>query len=320
MSEHMNPPSRISANYDLTVELPGMIMQNPVMTASGTFGYGEEYSHLYDINRLGALVVKATTIKPRLGNPSPRVVEAAAGMLSSCGLQNVGVDSFIADKLPFLKGLSVPVIVNVAADTIDDFVAVSEKLCRAGGIAALELNVSCPNVKQGGMSFGVDPTMVYKVVYEVKKVSSVPVICKLTPNVTDIVSIALAAEEGGADAVSLINGLLGMAIDVETRKPKLGNVTGGLTGPAIKPVAVRMVWQVASTVSIPVIGIGGITTAEDAMEFIIAGATAVQVGTANFFRPLAALEIIEGMRSYLQKQGIAHIRELRGSLQLPVLR
>jgi dihydroorotate dehydrogenase (NAD+) catalytic subunit len=319
MSDCMNPPGLTSANCDLTVELPGMVMQNPVMTASGTFGYGEEYSCLYDINGLGAIVVKATTIKPRLGNQSPRVVEVAAGMLSCCGLQNVGVDSFIADKLPFLQKLKIPIIVNIAADSIADFVIVSEKVSQAGGIAAIELNVSCPNVKQGGMSFGVDPVMVHKVVSEVKRVSAIPVICKLTPNVTDIVSIAVAAEEGGADAISLINGLLGMAIDVETRKPKLGNVTGGLSGPAIKPVAVRMVWQVAGAVSIPVIGIGGITTAEDALEFIIAGAKAVQVGTANFFRPMAALEIIEGIRSYLQKQGLTNIRELSGSLQLPPL-
>lgn len=317
MSDHTSPPSLTSTDCDLTVQLPGMVMQNPVMTASGTFGYGEEYSRLYDINKLGAIVVKATTIKPRLGNPPPRLVEIPAGMLCSIGLQNVGVDAFVSDKLPFLRKLSIPVIVNIAAESIDDFVTVAEKVSQAGGIAALELNVSCPNVKQGGMSFGVDPVMVNKVVSAVKKASTVPVICKLTPNVTDIVSIALAAEEGGADVISLINGLLGMAIDVETRKPKLGNVTGGLTGPMLKPVAVRMVWQVARAVSVPVIGIGGITTAEDALEFIIAGAKAVQIGTANFYRPLAALEIIEGIRIYLQKHGFSSIRELSGSLELP---
>lgn len=299
---------------DLGVELAGITLKNPVMTASGTFGYGEEYAPLIDLNQLGAIVVKAITKKPRQGNPPPRVVEVAAGMLSSCGLQNVGVDKFIKEKLPFLRAFQVPIIVNIAGESVEDFVAVVEKLQGTEGISAVELNVSCPNVKNGGMVFGIDPEMVWKIVSEVKAVSKVPVICKLTPNVTDIVAIALAAQDAGADAISLINALLGMAIDIETRRPKLGNITGGLTGPAIKPVAVRMVWQVAQAVSVPVIGIGGITTAEDALEFIIAGATAVQVGTANFFRPKATLEIIEGLKTYLLSRGYCSIRELKGTL------
>lgn len=305
-----------AANPSLQVDLAGIQLENPVMTASGTFGYGEEYGELFDLKRLGAIVVKATTKRPRMGNPYPRVVETAAGMLSSCGLQNIGVDAFITDKMPYLRETGIPVIVNIAGESEDEFVEVAQKLNATNGISALEMNVSCPNVKSGGMIFGRDPATVLRLVKAVKSVSELPIICKLTPNVTDIVEIALAAQEGGADAVSLINALWGMAIDVETKKPILGNVTGGLTGPAIKPVALRMVWQVAQAVSVPIIGIGGITTASDALEFIIAGATAVQVGTANFFRPRATLEIIDGIEAYLQNHGYSHIHELRGTLTL----
>ncbi|MEW5920259.1 MAG: dihydroorotate dehydrogenase [Bacillota bacterium] len=319
----MNKQTAASAtgtSVDLRVEMAGLVLKNPVMVSSGTFGYGEEYSRIYDINRLGAIVAKATTIRPKHGNPPPRVVEVVGGMLSCCGQQNVGLERFISEKLPFIRTLSVPFFANVAGEIVDDYVFIAEKLCAAGGIAALELNVSCPNLQQGGMAFGVDPAAVKEIVAAVKKISSLPVVCKLTPNVTDVVAIARAAEEAGADALSLINAPLGMAIDVETRRPKLGNVVGGLTGPAIKPLALRMVWQVAQSVSVPVIGIGGITTAEDALEFIIAGATAVQIGTANFFRPLAPLEIIAGMEDYLKKHGLDNIKELRGSLELPPAR
>ncbi len=308
--------NKVQGNPALQVDLAGVSLQNPVMTASGTFGYGEEYGGLFDLQRLGAIVVKATTKTPRMGNPYPRVVETAAGMLSSCGMQNVGVEVFIREKMPYLRQLGIPVIVNIAGESEDDFVFVANKLSVTEGVSALEMNVSCPNVQNGGMTFGRDPATVFRLVRSVKSVSQLPVICKLTPNVTDIVEIALAAQAAGADAVSLINALWGMAIDVETKKPLLGNVTGGLTGPAIKPVALRMVWQVAQAVSVPVIGIGGITTAGDALEFIIAGATAVQVGTANFFRPKATLEIIDGIEAYLQNHGYRHIDELRGSLEV----
>ena len=311
------PTVDILKQSDLRVDLAGISLKNPIMTASGTFGYGEEYNSLFDVRELGAIVVKAVTSKPRPGNPPPRIVESAAGMLSSCGLQNVGVDRFIIDKMPFLRSLGIPVIVNVAGQSVEDFVSLAANLSSTEGINALELNVSCPNVKDGGMIFGQDPEMVRQVVKEVKGVSKVPVICKLSPNVTDIKKIAAAAEEGGADAVSLINALLGLAIDVKTRRPKLGNVTGGLTGPAIKPVALRMVWEVARVVSVPVIGIGGITNATDALEFIIAGATAIQVGTANFFRPKATIEIIEGIIDYLNRNGYSDINQLRGSVILP---
>lgn len=301
---------------DLSVNIAGFKLKNPVLTASGTFGYGVEYSEIVDLNLLGGIVVKATTLRPRLGNPPPRVVETPAGMMSCCGLQNVGVDAFIREKLPLLRSYDTAVIVNVAGESVREFADVVARLEKAEGISAVELNVSCPNVKKGGMAFGVDARSVARITKAVKKVSSRPVIVKLTPNVTDIVSIALAAEEAGADAISLINGILGLAIDVQTRRPRLGNVTGGLSGPALKPIALRMVWQVARAVSIPVIGIGGISSAEDALEFIIAGACAVQVGTANFFKPRVTLEIIDGIREYLKQHGLRSINELRGTFQI----
>ncbi|MDA8351213.1 MAG: dihydroorotate dehydrogenase [Pseudomonadota bacterium] len=306
--------NNLQSVVDLSVEIAGLRLANPVLTASGTFGYGEEYASLVDLEELGGIVVKAVTLHPRPGNPPPRMVEVAGGILSSCGLQNVGVECFLREKLPYLHQFRVPVIVNVAGESVDEFVVLTERLNEGEGISALELNVSCPNVRNGGMTFGIDPSIVYGIVAAVKSVSRYPVICKLTPNVTDIVRIALSAEEAGADAVSLINAPLGMAIDVQTRRPKLGNVTGGITGPAIKPLAVRMVWQVAQAVRIPVIGVGGITTATDALEFIIAGATAIQVGTANFFRPNAMPEIIQGLRNYLVEQRCQSLRDLRGSL------
>lgn len=302
---------------NLSVDIGGLILKNPVMTASGTFGYGEEYGELFDLNELGAVVVKGTTLLPRVGNPPPRVTETPGGMLSSCGLQNIGVEAFIRDKMPFLRRHSTAVVVNVAGDSIEDFVEIARRLDAVPGVSALELNLSCPNVRDGGMTFGIHASTVARIVSEVKRVTALPVIAKLTPHVTDIAAIALAAEEAGANAITLINGLLGMAIDVETRRPKLGNVTGGLTGPAVRPVAVRMVWQVARAVKVPVIGSGGIVTAEDAMEMIIAGATAVQVGTGNFIRPRATVEIIAGLQAYLYRQGFTDINQLRGTVVLP---
>lgn len=299
---------------DMRVDISGLNLKNPVLTASGTFGYGIEYSEVVDLNMLGGIVVKATTLKPREGNPPPRLVETPGGMMSCCGLQNVGVDSFIKEKLPLLRGYDTAVIVNIAGESIMEFSEVARRLEDVDGISAYELNVSCPNVKMGGMAFGVDKRAVAKITKAVKRVSKRPVIVKLTPNVTDITEIALSAQDSGADAISLINGLLGLSIDVETKRPRLGNITGGLTGPCIKPVALRMVWQVSKAVSIPVIGVGGISSAEDALEFIIAGASAVEVGTANFFKPKVTLEIIDGIRDYLMRHRISSVEELRGSL------
>jgi dihydroorotate dehydrogenase (NAD+) catalytic subunit len=302
---------------DLSVELAGIRLKNPILTASGTFGYGEEYSRVFDVGALGGIIVKATSLKPRAGNPPPRLVETAAGLLGSCGTQNVGLDVFISEKAPFVRSLGLPAFVNVVGDSAEEFALIVERLEQVKGLAGYELNVSCPNVKSGGMAFGVDPVAVSEIVRATKEVSARPIICKLTPNVTDIVSIALAAEEAGADALSLINAPLGIAIDCETRRPVLGNITGGLTGPAIKPIALRMVWQVCAAVNVPVIGVGGIAGWKDAAEFIIAGATAVEVGTAFFFNPLVGLEIISGLRDYLDRHGMTSLEQLRGSIELP---
>lgn len=298
----------------LSVDIGGLILKNPIMTASGTFGYGEEYGELFSLDELGAIVVKGTTLRPKMGNPPPRLTETPGGMLSSCGLQNIGVEAFIRDKMPFLRRFNTGVVVNVAGESVEDFVEIARRLDEVPGVHALELNVSCPNVRDGGMIFGIQAHMVARIVREVKGVTSLPVIAKLSPNVTDIVEIALAAQEAGANAIALINALWGMAIDVDTRRPKLGNITGGLTGPAIRPVAVRMVWQVAQAVQVPVIGIGGIVTADDALEMIIAGASAVQVGTGNFIRPKAAVEIIKGLQDYLRQHGITDVNQLKGTV------
>ncbi len=287
------------------------------MTASGTFGYGEEYADYVDLNGLGGIVVKGLSLKPRLGNPPPRIMETSCGMLNSVGLQNVGVDAFIEEKLPFLRQYDVAVIANIYGESYQEYVRVAEKLSRVQGVHALEVNVSCPNVQKGGLSFGSDPKVAAEVTRRVKAQTDLPVIVKLTPNVTDITVIAQAVEKAGADAVSLINTLTGMSIDLKTRTPHLKNVTGGLSGPAIKPVALRMVWQVARKVTIPVIGIGGISTAEDALEFLVAGARAVQIGTANFVNPLATTEIIEGMRKYLHRYKLNKIGDIVGTLQVP---
>lgn len=298
----------------LSVDIGGLILKNPIMTASGTFGYGEEYGELFSLDELGAIVVKGTTLRPKMGNPPPRLTETPGGMLSSCGLQNIGVEAFIRDKMPFLRRFNTGVVVNVAGESVEDFVEIARRLDEVPGVHALELNVSCPNVRDGGMIFGIQANMVARIVREVKGVTSLPVIAKLSPNVTDIVEIALAAQEAGANAIALINALWGMAIDVDTRRPKLGNITGGLTGPAIRPVAVRMVWQVAQAVQVPVIGIGGIVTADDALEMIIAGASAVQVGTGNFIRPKATVEILKGLQDYLWQHGITDVNQLKGTV------
>ncbi len=290
-------------------------MNNPVMSASGTFGYGEEYAGYIDLNRLGAVVVKGLSLKPRLGNPPPRIMETASGMLNSIGLQNIGVDAFIEEKLPFLRKYDTAVIANIYGETYDEFKKVAKKLSSAKGVHALEVNISCPNVKKGGVCFGTDPKIAARVTRTVKDETGLPVIVKLTPNVTDIAAIAQAVEKAGADIISLINTLTGMSIDLKTRSPHLKNITGGLSGPAIKPVALRMVWQVIQKISIPVIGIGGIMTAEDALEFLILGAKAVQIGTANFVNPHATLNVIEGIKNYLIDHKIRDINDIIGTFQ-----
>lgn len=300
---------------DLSVSIGSLQLKNPVLTASGTFGYGLEFRRFGDLGALGGVVVKGTTLQPRAGNKPQRIVETAAGMLNSIGLENPGVDFFLTHYLPQLRDLGVTTIVNLAGNTIDEYCQLAERL-QQPGIAALELNISCPNVKAGGMAFGTSEEAVYQVVQAVRRHTKLPLIVKLSPNVTDIAAIARAAEAAGADAISLINTLLGMAVDIRTRRPILGNVVGGLSGPAIKPVALRMVWQVAQAVKVPIIGMGGIMTASDAIEFLLCGASAVQIGAANFVEPTTAWRVIDGIAEYLEQQGIASVRELIGSLQI----
>lgn len=314
--QRMEADNKRFSQEGLAVDLCGLILKNPVMTASGTFGYGEEYAPFCDLSRLGAIVVKGLSLEPRPGNPPPRIIETRGGMLNAVGLQNVGVRAFIERKLPFLREFDVTVIANIFGETIDDYRRVAEILTRAAGVHALEVNISCPNVKKGGVAFGAHPEAAAAVTAAVKGETGLPVIVKLSPNVTDITEIARAVAQAGADAVSLINTLTGMSIDIERRRPHLANVTGGLSGPAIKPVALRMVWQTARAVKIPVIGIGGISTAADALEFLIAGASAVQVGTANFVHPAATMEIIDGIRDYMRRHRIGSTKELIGSLQV----
>ena len=279
------------------VDIAGIKMRNPVMVASGTFGCGEEYSNFIDLNKLGAVVTKSVTLNPREGNPPPRLCETPAGMLNSIGLQNEGLKVFLEKQLPFISRFDVPIIVNVAGETIEEYVEVSRALSNQPKVKGLELNISCPNVKKGGMSFGIDPKATKDLIESVRLATKLPLIAKLSPNVTDITEIAKAAVSAGADALSLINTVMGMAIDIKTKKPKLATFTGGLSGPAIRPIAIRMVWQVAQVVDVPIIGIGGIMTAEDAYEFILAGAKAVQVGTANFVDVEASIKIIEGLKA-----------------------
>jgi len=301
---------------DLRVEVGGLRLRNPVMTASGTFGYGREFSHLVNLHRLGGIVVKGISLAPRPGNPPPRVVETPCGMLNAIGLENVGLDGFLERKMTFLRGCDTRVVVNILGDSVEEYGELAARLDGVEGIHAIEINISCPNVRHGGVAFGTVPEMAAAVTREVRRQTRLPLIVKLSPNVTDITLLARAVEEAGADGISLINTLLGMAIDPRTRKPCLANVVGGLSGPAIRPVAVRMVHQVARAVSIPVIGIGGITSARDALEFILAGATAVQVGTANLFQPDTAERIVEGIRAYLREQGEESIRAIIGGVRI----
>jgi len=306
---------KLKTNVSMAVEIGSLKIKNPVMTASGTFGYGEEYAEYVDLNKLGAIVVKGLSLKPRLGNPPPRIMETAGGMLNAVGLQNIGVEAFIAEKLPYLRDYDVAVIANIYGETYAEYSKVAGKLSSVKGVHALEVNVSCPNVKKGGLSFGSDPKAAAEVTCRVKGETNLPVIVKLTPNVTDIAKVAQAVEEAGADAISLINTLTGMAVDLKTRKPHLKNITGGLSGPAIKPIALRMVWQVVQRVAIPVIGIGGIMNAEDALEFLILGAKAVQIGTANFINPRATMDVIEGMHNYLINNKIEDINDIIGTFK-----
>lgn len=301
---------------DLSVEIGKLKLKNPIMTASGTFGYGEEFADFIDLNRLGGIIVKGTTLHHREGNPYPRMAETPSGMLNAVGLQNKGVDYFIEHIYPRIKDLDTRVIVNVSGSCIDDYVAVCEKLSPLDKVAAVEINISCPNVKQGGMGFGTTCSGAESVTSAVRKAYDGTMIVKLTPNVTDITEIARAVEAAGADAVSLTNTFLGMAIDVEKRKPMLSTITGGLSGPCIRPIAVRMVWQVANAVKVPVVGLGGIASGRDAIEFLLAGATAVQIGTANFVDPQVTVKAIDYIEDYLQRHQITSVRELIGGMEV----
>lgn len=301
---------------DLTTHIgEHLVLKNPVMTASGTFGYGLEYADLMDISRLGAIIVKGTTAEPRQGNPYPRMAETPAGMLNAVGLQNRGVNYFVDKIYPAIRSIDTAMIVNVGGSTVETYVECAEKIAALDDISAIELNISCPNVKQGGMGFGLCASSAAEVVRAVRRVYPRTLIVKLSPNVTDITEIARAVEAEGADAVSLINTLLGMAVDAEHRKPILSTVTGGLSGPCVKPVALRMVWQTAKAVRIPVIGLGGIASWRDAVEFMLAGATAVQIGTSNFVDPTVSLKVIDGIAAYCERHGFHHASELVGALE-----
>lgn len=303
----------MKGNIDLGINIAGISMKNPVMVASGTFGFGREYSDFYDINKLGAIVTKGLTPMPRPGNPPPRLWETPAGMLNSVGLENPGVEKFIEQEWPGLSTLSTPVIANIDGDTVEDYYQIARHLCSLEGLAALEVNISCPNVEKGGLTFGQDPESAYEVIKAVREATTLPIIAKLSPNVTNIQKMAEAVVSAGADAVSLINTLLGMAIDIHNMRPVFCRTFAGLSGPAVKPVALRMVWEVYEAVKVPIIGMGGIVTWEDAVEFILAGASAIAVGTASFVNPMAPLEIIEGLEEYLQNhEGINKIEHLIG--------
>ena len=307
-------PTKIKTKPGLAVDFAGIRLKNPVLTASGTFGYGEEYAEFVDLNQLGGVIVKGVSLKPIHGNPPPRIWETPAGMLNAIGLENPGVEVFINDKLPYLRKFDTAVIVNIFGYSLEDYVGVAGRLDGVPGVAGLEVNISCPNVKAGGIVFGTNLTAAFELLSAVRKATKLPVIAKLSPNVTDITEFAKAARDAGCDGLSLINTLLGMAIDVRCRRPRLANWTGGLSGPAIRPVAVRMVWQTAKAVSLPILGMGGIVTAEDALEFILAGASAVAVGTANFVNPRATADVIGGLECFLAEQGVADIRDLIGKV------
>jgi len=305
----------MSIKPDLTVNIGGVELRNPVMTASGTFGYAREFDHLVDLNRLGGIIVKGLSLKPTKGNPPPRIVETPCGMLNAIGLENVGIEAFVADKLPFLQRLTPPIIANIYGTREEEYVQLAARIDGVECIAAIEVNISCPNVKAGGMVFGVDPKAAFRVVRGIRNQTTKPLIVKLSPNVTDITQIALAVQEAGADCLSLINTITAMVVDIETRRPRLANITGGLSGPAIKPVAVRMVWQVAQVARVPVIGIGGIMKAEDALEYFIAGASAVQIGTANFINPHVTTDVIDGIERFMAERNIASISDIIGTLE-----
>ncbi|MBI2851263.1 MAG: dihydroorotate dehydrogenase [Chloroflexi bacterium] len=290
----------------------GLVLANPVMTASGTCGYGTEEGHFFDVQRLGALVCKGTTLEPRAGNPQPRIVETASGMLNSIGLENIGVKALIRDKAPVWAGWRLPVIVNIAGEKVEDYARLAEQLDGVSGVSGIEVNISCPNVKAGGAEFGTDPALAAEVTRAVRKATTLPVLVKLTPNTSDIVKVACAVAGAGADALTVINTLKGMAVDIAKRRPVLGNISGGLSGPAIKPVALYMVYQVAGAVKLPVIGCGGIATASDAIEFIMAGASAIEVGTAGFSNPRAPLDVLEGIEKFMLKEGIEDLSEIIG--------
>lgn len=296
----------------LEVKLPGLHLKNPIMPASGCFGFGREFSQLYDISQLGAIMIKATTLEPRFGNPTPRVAETPSGMLNAIGLQNPGLDKVLTEELPWLEQFDVPIIVNIAGTIVEDYVAVAEKISEAKNVKALELNISCPNVKKGGITFGTDPEVASHLTKEVKRVSKVPVYVKLSPNVTDIVEMAKAVEQAGADGITMINTLLGMRLDLKTGKPIIANQTGGLSGPAVKPIAIRMVYQVSQAVNIPIIGMGGIMSVDDVIEFLLAGASAVAIGTANFVNPYICPELIEVLPKRLTELGYQDVTECIG--------
>lgn len=308
--------AEINLTPDLSVKIGKMKLNNPVIAASGTFGFAEEYQGFFDVNRLGAIIPKGISLKPVIGNPPPRIFETEAGLLNAIGLQNPGVDVFIRDKLPFLRTLDACVIVNFFGNADKDYIELAERLDGLEGICGLEMNVSCPNMSKGGIVFCSDPNMTYDLVRAVRRATTLPLVVKLSPNVTDISAMAKSAEEGGADAVSLVNTFRAMAINIHSRGPELGNMFGGLSGPAIKPIALRMVWEVHRAIKIPVIGIGGITKADDAIEFVLAGASAVQIGTANLVRPTTGIEVIQGIRDYLTLYRMDHFQDLIGAFNI----
>ena len=305
-----------SKKPQMRVDIGGIEIKNPVMTASGTFGYASEFEELIDLNRLGAIVVKGLSLEPSRGNPPPRIVETPCGMLNAIGLENVGLAAFVKEKLPFLRRLDTPIFVNVYGKSTKEYAELAARLEDIDGVSGIEVNISCPNVKSGGMAFGAYPESAAEVVRAIRKQTTKPMMVKLSPNVTDITEIAKSVEGEGADSISLINTITGMAIDIETRRPKIANITGGLSGPAIKPVALRMVWQVAQAVNVPVVGIGGIMTAKDALEFLIAGAVAVQIGTANFINPHATTDVIDGIETFLMERNISDISDIIATLKV----
>jgi dihydroorotate dehydrogenase (NAD+) catalytic subunit len=318
MKSKVQSPKSKAPNADcgvhLSVKIGKLTLQNPVTVASGTFGYGVEYSRLIDLNQLGAVTVKGIQLNPVRGNPTPRTVEVASGMLNAIGLQGPGVDGFIKKYWPFLKTLKVPTIINIWGTTVEEYAEVARRFDALGGVGALELNVSCPNIKEGGAQFGTDVKLLAQVVAACRKATTLSLITKLSPNVVSIAPYAKAAEDAGSDALAVTNSYPAMAIDIETRRPRLANVTGGLTGPCIKPIAIKLVWEAAKAVKIPIIGMGGIQNAADAIEFLMAGATAVAVGTANFYEPQTPLQVIAGIREFMEKRGIQDVREIVGSV------